>query len=64
MGTCNKLKHKKIAPCCILEKINDNSYKIKLSLDIHTRPTFNVQNLTIYHAEWDRYKLEDELHVT
>ena len=50
-GSYNKLKEKKIGPCWILKKINDNAYKIELPPDVHTHPTFNVRDLSAYHGE-------------
>ena len=52
-GAYNKLKEKKIGPCRILEKINDNAYKIELPSNIRTHPTFNVQDLSEYLGEFD-----------
>lgn len=53
VGTYNKLKEKKIGPCRILKKINDNAYKVELPIHIHTHPTFSVQDLTPYHGKND-----------
>ena len=50
-GSYNKLKERKIRPCQILTKINDNAYKIDLSPNIRTHPTFNVRDLSEYHGE-------------
>eukprot|EP00268_Persea_americana_P065959 TRINITY_DN8890_c0_g2_i3.p1 TRINITY_DN8890_c0_g2~~TRINITY_DN8890_c0_g2_i3.p1 ORF type:complete len:373 (-),score=59.96 TRINITY_DN8890_c0_g2_i3:911-2029(-) len=50
-GSYNKLKEKKIGPCWILKKINDNAYKIERPPDVHTHPTFNVRDLSAYHGE-------------
>jgi hypothetical protein len=47
----NKLKERKIGPCQILTKINDNAYKIDLPPNIRTHPTFNVRDLSEYHGE-------------
>ncbi|CAL2262873.1 unnamed protein product [Prunus armeniaca] len=44
---------KKIGPCRILEKINDNAYKIELPSSIRTHPTFNVQDLSEYLGEFN-----------
>lgn len=52
-GTYNKLKEKKIGPCRVLRKINDNAYKIELPAHIRTHSTFNVRDLTPYHGEND-----------
>ena len=50
-GSYNKLIEKKVGPCQVLKKINDNSYEVELPPHIHTHPTFNVRDLLIYHAE-------------
>ncbi|KAK9920990.1 hypothetical protein M0R45_029522 [Rubus argutus] len=51
VGSYNKLKERKIGPCQILTKINDNAYKIDLPPNIRTHPTFNVRDLSEYHGE-------------
>lgn len=52
-GSYNKLKEKKIGPCRVLHKINDNAYKIDLPPNIQTHPTFNIKDLTEYFGEND-----------
>ena len=42
----NKLKAKKIGPLEVLERINDNAYRLRLPDDINTSDVFNVKYLT------------------
>ncbi|CAM8972780.1 unnamed protein product [Rhodiola kirilowii] len=45
----NKLKAKKIGPLAVLERINDNAYRLRLPPDITTSDVFNVKYLSRYH---------------
>ncbi|KAL0874834.1 hypothetical protein Bca101_024539 [Brassica carinata] len=42
----NKLKAKKIGPLEVLERINDNAYRLQLPADITTSDVFNVRHLS------------------
>lgn len=42
----NKLKAKKIGPLEVLERINDNAYRLRLPADITTSDVFNVKYLS------------------
>lgn len=50
-GTYNKLKTKKIRPCRIMEKKNDNAYQVELPKDLDISPIFNVSNLFNVHGD-------------
>ena len=45
------MKYNKIGPCNILKKINDNSYKVNLPVDIDISPVFNVSYLYIFQGD-------------
>lgn len=47
----NKLKSEKIGPVEVLERINDNAYRLRLPDDINTSDVFNVKYLSHYVAE-------------
>jgi hypothetical protein len=49
-GTYHKLKYKKIGSCKILKKINDNSYKVNLPVDLDISLVFNVSDFYIFHG--------------
>ena len=44
----NKLKAKKIGPLTVLERINDNVYRLQLPAHITTSDVFNVRYLSRY----------------
>jgi hypothetical protein len=45
------LKYNKIGLCKILEKINDNAYKVDLPTNLDISPVFNVFYLYIIHGD-------------
>src|SRR5581483_10024858 len=49
----SKLMPRADGPFKILEKINDNAYKLELPPDFGVSPTFNVADLTPYMGEED-----------
>jgi hypothetical protein len=49
--TYHKLKYKKIGPCKILKKINDNAYKVYLLANLDISLMFNVFDLYIFHGD-------------
>lgn len=51
--TYNKLKARKIGPLEVLEKINNNAYRLKLPPHLHTANVFNVKHLFPYVAADD-----------
>lgn len=44
-GQYNKLQPRKIGPVEIIEKINENAYKLRLPPHVHTANVFNVKHL-------------------
>jgi hypothetical protein len=50
-GTYHKLKYKKIGPCQILKKINDNAYKVDLLANLDISLVFNTSDLYIFHGD-------------
>ena len=53
----SKLMPKAVGPYKIIEKINDNAYKLELPPEIGVSPTFNITNLKPYLAEEDKLEL-------
>ena len=49
-GPYTKLQQKKIGPCPILHKINNNAYLVKLPDHLCFSNSFNVHHLHPYHA--------------
>ena len=52
-GDYNKLKERKIGPCEVLQKINDNAYRLRLPSHLRTSDVFNVKHLSPYVEEFD-----------
>ncbi|GJX18064.1 putative reverse transcriptase domain-containing protein [Tanacetum coccineum] len=52
VGEYNKLSTKKISPLEIVEKINSNAYRLKLSSHIRCSDAFNVKHLIPYHGNF------------
>ena len=50
----NKLRERKIGPCEILQKINDNSYWLRLPSHLKISDVFNVKHLTPYFVDADK----------
>ncbi|XP_042964734.1 uncharacterized protein LOC122298958 [Carya illinoinensis] len=50
----NKLKERKIGPCEVLQKINDNAYRVCLSSHLKTSDVFNMKHLSPYFVDPDK----------
>ncbi|KAE8663112.1 putative Quercetin 3-O-methyltransferase 1 [Hibiscus syriacus] len=46
VGEYNKLKDQKIGPCEVMQKINDNAYRLRLPSHLKTSDVFNVKHLS------------------
>jgi hypothetical protein len=68
-GTYNNLKLKRIGPCKILRKFDENSYEIKLPEDVGISPIFNISEMYPYreHDKGSEYhkeiQWENQMHV-
>jgi hypothetical protein len=49
----SKLMSRAAGPFKVLEKINDNTYRLELPADFGVSPTFNISNLCLYLGEED-----------
>ena len=63
-GTYHKLKYKKIGPCKILKKINDNAYEVELPSGFDISPVFNISDLYTFHGDDTSVEQEDEVDWT
>lgn len=52
LGSSKKLHPHNASPFKILKKISVNAYVLDLPLDLAISPTFNVEDLTIYHVHF------------
>lgn len=50
-GTYNKMKMNKIGPYQILQKMNDNAYKVNFPTNLDISPTFNISNLYKFYGD-------------
>ena len=50
-GAYMKLNDRKVGPCEVLRKINDNAYQVQLPSHLNISNTFNVQHLIPYFSE-------------
>ncbi|KAE8699360.1 putative CCCH-type zinc finger family protein [Hibiscus syriacus] len=46
VGEYNKLKDRKIGPCEVVQKINDNAYRLRLPSHLKTSDVFNVKHMS------------------
>lgn len=46
VGEYNKLQERKVGPCEVMQKINDNAYRLRLPSHLKTSDVFNVKHLT------------------
>ena len=60
-GIYHKLKYKKIGPCKILKKINDNAYKVDLPVNLDISLVFNISDLYLFHGDDPRDDNEEEV---
>ena len=53
MGQYNKLKHRKLGPVEIVQRINANAYRLALPSHVNTADVFNVRHLFKYEPDDD-----------
>jgi len=61
VGEYNKLRERKIGPCEILQKINDNAYRLRLPSHLKTSNVFNVKHLIPCSVDADRDDLNSRM---
>lgn len=54
----SKLSQRKIGPCKVIKRINDNAYQIKLPNHLGISDVFNVKHLVPYHGDLPEEKTE------
>jgi hypothetical protein len=62
VGEYNKLIERKTNQCEVLQKINNNDYKIRLPNHLKTSDVFNVQHLTFYLNEEQNSRMNSLQH--
>jgi hypothetical protein len=61
IGEYNKLHERKIGPCEILQKINDNAYWLRLLSHLKISDVFNVKHLTPCSVDVDKDDLNSRV---
>lgn len=51
VGEYNKLKYQKIEPCEVLQKINDNTFRLFPHSHLQTFDVFNIKHLNPYFVD-------------
>ena len=63
-GIYHKLKYKKIGPCKILKKSNDNANEVELPSGLDISHVFNISDLYTFHGDDASVEKEDEVDWT
>ncbi|KAE8697779.1 putative Quercetin 3-O-methyltransferase 1 [Hibiscus syriacus] len=61
VGEYNKLKDRKIGPCEVVQKINDNAYRLRLPSHLKTSDVFNVKHLSHCFVDSDDTTLNSRM---
>ncbi|KAE8676682.1 putative CCCH-type zinc finger family protein [Hibiscus syriacus] len=61
VGEYNKLKDRKIGPCEVVQKINDNAYRLRLPSHLKTSNVFNVKHLSHCFVDSDDTTLNSRI---